>query len=319
MESLLRRFERNRQWIRVVGTLLIAVSVVWIFFLFSTPESTYPKKVEIPFGATVAEVANQMKYEKVVRSSDLLFLWLMVFGQTDKIKAGEHIFIEPLQIWEVGSHLSSYTPLSQSISVTFPEGFSVEKYAQILYEASANFDPQEFVEKGTSFEGYLFPDTYFIPVTYSTEDVLVLLTETFNSKVPDLNHEFLSPEEVIILASIVEREANSFESMKMVSGILQNRLEIGMPLQTDATLEYILDKSLTELTRADLEFESPYNTYTHNSLTPTPIGNPGLAAIDAVLYPHETNHLYYITDNIGTFHYASTYEEHLQNVEVYLR
>ena len=124
---------------------------------------------------------------------------------------------------------------------------------------------------------------------------------------------------MIILASILEREANDEQSMKIVSGILQNRLKHGMALQVDASIEYVLDKSLSALTSEDLKIDSPYNTYLHTGLTPTPIGNPGLQAIDAVLHPAKTEYLYYITDADGHFHYAKTFEEHKRNVTKYLQ
>jgi len=123
----------------------------------------------------------------------------------------------------------------------------------------------------------------------------------------------------LVLASIIEREADSVESKKMVAGILKNRMSINMPLQTDASMEYILDKPLSELTPEDLKKESPYNTYLNFGLPPTPIGNPGLDAILAVLEPTPSDYYYYITGNDGEFYYAKTYAEHLQNIEKYLR
>jgi len=130
--------------------------------------------------------------------------------------------------------------------------------------------------------------------------------------------------EILILASILEREANSPESMGIVSGILQNRLAINMPLQADATIEYVLETPLGELPPGQLaaelrELDSPYNSYLNLGLPPTPIGNPGLTAIKAVLNPVETDYFYYVTDADGAFYYAETYDQHLQNIERYLR
>jgi UPF0755 protein len=107
--------------------------------------------------------------------------------------------------------------------------------------------------------------------------------------------------------------------MKMVSGILQNRLSIGMALQTDASIEYVLDKPLSELSAEDLDLDTPYNTYMYPGLVPTPIGNPGLLAIDAVLNPTPSDFFYYITGNDGNFYYAETFEEHKQNIYKYLQ
>jgi UPF0755 protein len=129
----------------------------------------------------------------------------------------------------------------------------------------------------------------------------------------------LSYDEILVLASILEREANSEASMKIVSGILQRRLAEGMPLQADASIEYVLNKPLKELTPDDLKIDSPYNTYTNRGLPPTPIGNPGRTAILAVLEPTDTEYIFYITDEEGEFHYAKTYDEHLDNIERYLR
>jgi UPF0755 protein len=135
----------------------------------------------------------------------------------------------------------------------------------------------------------------------------------------DFSKSPLSRDEVIVLASILEREANNERSMKMVSGILQNRIAADMPLQADASIEYVLSKPLKELTPNDLKIDSPYNTYLNKGLPPTPIGNPGLQAIEAVLSPQESQYFFYISDNDGNFHYARTYAEHLKNIDTYLR
>jgi len=129
----------------------------------------------------------------------------------------------------------------------------------------------------------------------------------------------LTEEQVIIMASVIEREANSPESMGYVAGILQNRLAIGMYLQVDASIEYILNKTLAELVPEDLKIDSPYNTYTNPGLPPTPIGNPGMTSILAVLNPTPSNYLFYITGNDGTFYYARTFDEHRVNIARYLR
>ncbi len=129
----------------------------------------------------------------------------------------------------------------------------------------------------------------------------------------------LTEAEVIVLASIIEREANDAESMGMVSGILQNRLRDGMPLQADASIEYILDKPLEELTPADLKVDSPYNTYLNKGLPPTAIGNPGAISIGAVLDPTPSDYYFYITGNDGVFYYATTYNDHKRNIARYLR
>ena len=129
----------------------------------------------------------------------------------------------------------------------------------------------------------------------------------------------LSEHDVVILASIIEREANSTTSMKLVSGILQNRLALDMALQVDASMEYILEKPLKELTAEDLKIDTPYNTYLYRGLPPTAIGNPGLDAIMAVLEPTPSEYMFYITGTDGEFYYAKNFDEHRLNIAKYLR
>jgi UPF0755 protein len=126
-------------------------------------------------------------------------------------------------------------------------------------------------------------------------------------------------DEVIILASILEREANDETSMRMVAGILENRLRDDMPLQVDAVFQYYTGKGSSDLTLEDLTTDTPYNTYTNIGLPPQPIGNPGLMAIEAVLNPTPSDYYYYLTGDDGEFYYAKTFEEHKRNKARYLR
>ena len=151
----------------------------------------------------------------------------------------------------------------------------------------------------------------------------LLLSNKYNEEIKlletKISAQSLSLDEIIVLASIIEREANTPESKHLVSGILQNRLAEGMYLQVDASLEYVLDKPLSELTPEDLKIDSPYNTYLYKGLPPTPIGNPGLESIMAVLEPAQSDYFFYITDTDGEFYYAKNFEEHRKNVAKYLR
>jgi len=173
------------------------------------------------------------------------------------------------------------------------------------------------------YEGKLYPETYLVPKTITEFELLTLMLDTYEEKVVNLTANLeatnLTEVEVLTLASIVEREANDVISMGMVSGILQNRLNLGMPLQADASLEYVLDKPLSALTPEDLKLESPYNAYLNVGLPPTPIGNPGMDAIMAVLSPTPSDYLFYITGNDGNFYYAKDFDEHRLNIARYLR
>lgn len=241
----------------------------------------------------------------------------------ETLKAGTYTFTEPLPATEVFAVLVAGNPVDNTLPLTLIEG---ERATQIAARAAAilpNFDTARFLELAIPVEGQLYPDTYFVPPDFTADLLFELLHRTYKERLALLESELaahpLGEEGVITLASIIEREANDETSMRIVSGILQNRLAIGMALQTDASIEYVLDKPLGELTPNDLTRDTPYNTYLYPGLPPTPIGNPGLSAIMAVLDATSTDYFFYITGNDGNFYYAKTFDEHRQNIAQYLR
>jgi UPF0755 protein len=274
-------------------------------------------------GMPVETIAEEAKQAGIVRSSLFLYLILTFSYDPTKIYAGTYRFEEPHTVFEVAYKLAESDVDMTLRAITLPEGMTRKDMARTIHAKLPSFDDQTFLELTKNNEGYLFPETYFVPEEFTAEEFVNLLTETFASALlpykDDIASSTLSEFEVLTLASILEREANDEESMRMVSGILQNRLEIGMALQADATIGYVLDKPISELSPEDLEIDTQYNTYLYPGLTPTPIGNPGIKAIEAVLYPTKSEYLYYITDADGTFHYAETFEEHKSNIQRYLR
>jgi UPF0755 protein len=192
-----------------------------------------------------------------------------------------------------------------------------------MHEYMKNKFTEADLEPFSKYEGYLFPDTYFVAPNDTAAEIVERMRNEYEEKIEPyrtlIEASPYTEKEVIVLASILEREANDRESMGLVSGILQHRLKIGHPLQVDATFEYILGKTSSELTAEDLEIDSLYNTYNNLGLPPAPIANPGLMAIEAVLEPTESPYFYYLTDDKGIFHYARTFEEHKQNKELFLR
>jgi UPF0755 protein len=159
---------------------------------------------------------------------------------------------------------------------------------------------------------------------WTTPDtVLNTLKKTFDQKIESLSDDILvskhSLKEIIIMASLIEKEANGEEDRNIVSGILWKRIDKGIPLQVDAPFLYILGKESSELTRSDLAINSPFNTYKYKGLPPSPIGNPGLASIKAAISPKESPYLYYLHDKEGIIHYAKTFTEHQNNIKKYLK
>ena len=189
-----------------------------------------------------------------------------------------------------------------------------------------DYAPFEYMHKhkDTFFaaEGFLFPDTYTVESDVEIEEILSLMANTFDEKLTasmraQAAKMDLSIYDLITLASLVEREVRFPEDRAIVAQVLLKRLKMNMPLQTDATLQYLMDAPKEEVSIADTQIDSPYNTYQHVGLPPGPIANPGMAAIEAVLYPADTDYLYFVADRSGHNHYAHTYEEHLNLVNKY--
>ena len=308
----------------VVVLLLIAVVAAFLFWLERAP-NTFPTNTEIVIlpGTSVHGITDQLQAQGIVRSSLLLYAIIVLWHNPSDLKASTYIFDTPLHAREVAVRLTKGDFSNDLITFTHVEGESVEDAAQRANSLLTDFDTTTFITLGKPFEGTIFPDTYHVPKKFTARALLQLMQKNYEEKITPLREKItvsgLTETEVITIASILEREANSPESMKMVAGILHNRIKKGMYLQVDASLEYSLHKTLQELTAADLEIDSPYNTYTNPGLPPTPIGNPGLDAVMAVLEPTHSDYFFYITDSDGNFHYAKTFEEHKANVAKWLK
>lgn len=305
--------------------LFVAAVSYWRLSVLNQPPAEFPTNHEITVapGTEIRTITEMLEEENIVRSSSLLYYILVLFYDPTDVKASSYVFSSPITARGVAEQLTKGDFDTNLIRFTHFEGERASKLAERAATRLPNFSTERFLITAEPLEGKLFPDTYFIPQDYTDEELLMLLLDTFDEKMEPLQEDIaaspLSLSEVLILASILEREANDPVSMRTVSGILQNRLEIGMALQADASIEYVLDKPLSELTPEDLEIDSPYNTYLYPGLPPTPIGNPGLDSIQAVLHPLQSDYFYYITDADGIFYYSETYSEHLRNIQTYLR
>jgi UPF0755 protein len=287
----------------------------------NTPPEAFPIETDIIVkeGMTLSAIADLFEDEHVVRSSLMLYTALFRVSDEPVVRAGSYRFPEALTTHQVAEALTLGTYQSPLLRVTFPEGFVVADMRAYYPEAYAPI-PEPLPKDE---EGFLFPDTYYVTLDTTEGELVSIMRTTFAEKIAPYKEAIgasdFTMEDIIILASIIEREAKDMASKKRVSGILHNRLDINMALQVDATLDYLLDKTSAELTIEDLERDSPFNTYTRRGLPPTPIANPGLESIEAALYPEETPYMYYLTADDGTFYYAETFEQHKQNKARYLR
>ncbi len=324
--ALYARKPRTQRVFGVLGVLAASVFLllIMLFFLSRAP-SVFPtsERIEIPFGTSVIETAHILDDARVVRSSLFLQILLIARFGDEGVKAGVYQFTEPLSVFAVARAVTSGTHGTPLVRVTIPEGMENDDIALLIHEALPQIAPEDFAEAVKGKEGYLFPETYHVPETYTAPQFAQLMENTFIEKIADLESSIQASgrtrEDIITMASILEREANTRESMRLVSGILWKRLDEGIPLQVDASFAYLLDKTSEEITLDDLEMDSPYNTYRYRGLPPTPISNPGLTAIEAALVPEESPYYFYLTAPDGTFYYAVDFDEHIVNKQRYLR
>lgn len=323
VRDVMKRMSRSYVFYSVSVIVLLLISVYTYAERIDTPTERFPVNVpfEIEEGKTASEIAEMLEEENVVRSSHYLAYLLRNRNADMQVQAASYIFPTPLTAHEVAHAITHGEYKTPPIKITFPEGLRGETMLPAIERV---FGYTGITARTLDANiGYLFPDTYYINNDTTPNELLEMMQSNFNEKTRDLslsaNTYGLSEEEVVILASIVEREANDVDSKRKVAGTLLNRLEIEMPLQVDATLYYLLDKTSAELTYDDLEYESEFNTYTNLGLPPHAIANPGLDSIIAVLDPIESNYLYFLTGNDGNFYYAETHDQHVENKFKYLR
>lgn len=295
--------------------------------------------IDIPTGSTLNQVTDILKENNLIKNKTLFKLYVRISNNTSKLKSGKYLFNQTYSNNEIIQDLCEGKIYNDGIKITIPEGSTSFEIVDILvknklgdedvYEELIN-NPNEFKdkfeflndEKIVSLEGFLYPSTYYFNKDQSEKDILNHMLEIFNSKYSDKLKERQkelnkSLYEVINLAAIVEKEAVLDEDRPIIASVFYNRIKIGMPLQSDATIQYIFEERKKSITYEDLKIDSPYNTYKVNGLPPTPIANPGIKSIEAVLYPANTEYLYFVATIDGGNNYSKTYEEHIKNVEQY--
>lgn len=305
--------------------------VVWYGFQQLQPADSDDKETVsfvIPKGQAVAIIADRLEEENLIRSALAFRIMAKLDGFESDIQSGSFKISPAMSPSQIGQALTSG---SEDTWITLLEGWRAEEIAEsIAAEELPLFDEDEFLALAKSDEGMLYPDSYLIPKEFTAVQVHSLLTNTFEKKVLDgLEKEITASDrdfdDVLVMASIVEREGRGYEQMREVAGILWNRIDIGMALQADATLQYIdgydpIEKSWWSPPNVAVKsVESPYNTYLNPGLPPRPISNPSYDAIRATLNPAESDYIFYIHDRQGTMHYATTLDEHNRNIDRYLR
>jgi UPF0755 protein len=297
-------------------------------------------------GESAGSIAQRLEREKLVKYSWGFSLLSRMLGADQDLEAGVYALRRNMTTAQVINELRQGR--YAGAQATFPEGWRAAEMASLLssrklvagddflnlvVNGSFRYDILSSRPAGASLEGYLFPDTYRIPPGTTPQALLEQMLQNFNTKfTPEMKQlaaaRSLTIHQVVTLASIVEREAQSPDERPVIASVFFNRIKANMPLQADSTVQYVVadQKAKTapvaeywdkNLTRTDLATDSPYNTYTRKGLPPGPICNPGIATIKAVLEAPKTDYLYFVAKNDGTHVFAKTLEEHNANVAKY--
>lgn len=309
--------------------LILVSSFFVVFFLIvvsivSLPPLKFQKNtiLSVSPGSTLVEITANAKKLHIVQSRIFLQSMVISLGGERGVQAGDYFFSRPPNVFTVAKMLATGNFNVDQVRITIPEGYSRNEISQASEKLLINFESVDFLTLTQYKEGYLFPDTYFVFPSITTEAYVKLLEENFDAKINQFRDDIFesgrSEKDIIIMASIIEKEAHGDEDRSVISGILWNRINIGMPLQVDATFLFTLGKGSSSLTLDDLKTDSPYNTYLYKGLPPGPIGNPGLESIESAIHPSVTQYLYYLHDKNGGIHYAKTFEEHKKNKLKYL-
>lgn len=326
----------------IVAVLLIITIIMTIVIVQAGPYNNNNKSdivVDIPTGSTVNNVADILKENKLIKNELIFKIYVKVSNNSSKLKSGKYLFNQTYSNNEIIKDLAKGKIYNEGIKITVPEGSTSKEIIDLLvknklgsdkkYEELIN-NPKEFYgefdflkeDKIISLEGFLYPSTYYFEEDESEKDILNDMLSAFKSqyneklqkKQKDLK---ISLWEVVNLASIVEKEAVLDEDRAIIASVFYNRIDIGMPLQSDATIQYAFKERKKSITYNDLKIDSPYNSYVKKGLPPTPIANPGIKSVEAVLYPDKTDYLYFVAKIDGGNTYSKTYEEHVKNVEQY--
>jgi len=302
---------------------LIFLMVILFFtaaYFPSEENSSIQKIINIPPGSNAQEIVHILEENQVIRENNYIFRVLIKLSKLEeRLKYGEYNLSPAMDMFQILEKLVRGEVILYKI--TIPEGYTCTQIAELL-EKKEILEQESFlnlVKNGEkSWEGYLFPDTYEVPKGYGSENMLKLLLSNFNhlvdKKLKDKAEEIgFSMDEIITLASIIEKETKFTEEMKRVSAVFHNRLKKDMKLQSCATIQYILVKPKEKLEESDLKIDSPYNTYIYPGLPSGPICNPGLDSIKAALEPADEDYLYFVLGENGRHIFSKTYEEHLKN------
>ncbi|QGT98908.1 Murein endolytic transglycosylase MltG [Candidatus Syntrophocurvum alkaliphilum] len=313
----------------IITVALIGYNLTNQQYLPVDPEDKTFKLVTIPENSTAPKVAEILKSHDLVHSESAFLNYCRKHGLDSKLQAGNYNLSRSQSVKEISDIISKGKVVT--VTFTIPEGYTVQQIGKLLVdsgmyekddwnkalEAEYNYSfLPNCANINTKLEGFLFPDTYVISESTSSEQTLNLMLSTFKQIWDEEYTELaekkgLSVKEAITIASLIEKEATVDNERAKIAGVIYNRLEKGMLLQIDAAVLYALGEHKNQVLYEHLEVDSLYNTYKYTGLPPGPIASPGKASIEAALNPEDHSYLYYVHKGDGTHHFSKTHTEHI--------
>ncbi|MCI5675302.1 MAG: endolytic transglycosylase MltG [Ezakiella sp.] len=343
---------KNAKWIVTILAILLVVGIVYfgVKSYFAKMYKPMDKKdtsiinVEIPEGSSLSTVAEILHYEGLIRNGTFFKSRVEELGHENDIQSGEFALSKSMSVNDIIEEITRKPEevVLEGTKLVIPEGFERKLIAQRIEEMGlgskeafmlASEDKSKYEEEfpflkelsaGQSLEGYLFPATYNILPDTSEEDIVRQMLGAFKLRMdanfPEGSYNNLSFNEIITLASIIEREIKVDDERPIAASVFYNRINQGMRLQSCATVQFILGERKPVLSEAETKIDSPFNTYINDGLPPSPIASPGMKSIMATINPAQTDYLFFVkTGEDGSHTFTKTYEEHLKSKENMIR
>lgn len=330
----------------VLAVLVVLLAIITFLGIRATsqqylpvdPNNKTPVDIYIPADASARQIASILEDNGVIRNQNIFLSYCRKEKLDTMLKSGHYIFNRSQALTEIAHSIAEGQVVK--IKITIPEGYSVKEIGTMLVEkhlcteeswqeAIKTDYPYNFLKNVPAsnkyrLEGFLFPDTYYIEENTNSKEIVNMMLHNFaqvwnNDFADQAQAKNMDIYETVILASLIEKEAMHDDERRTISGVIHNRLRDGMYLQLCPTVLYCFDQKKTKLNNADLEIESPYNTYRHPGLPPGPISNPGKASIAAALNPEKNPYYFYVSKGDGSHYFSRTFQEHLQAMSRYIQ
>jgi UPF0755 protein len=323
----LKKIRKNSYFLPTLIFIFLVISA--LFFLWTeiylpvNASSTQSQVFEVAMGQGAKEISDNLQNQGLIRSGFLFQVYVFFEGKAGELQAGDYELSTAMAIPDIAKKIADGNRIKKNITII--EGWDIADVENCLKEQGFSNPAKIFeINKQKKIEGYLFPDTYEIFLEEGVSGAVNKMMANFEDKItPEMRKEIDSQSkslsDIVIMASLIEKEVKSMADKKIVSGVLWKRIEIGMPLQVDCTIIYATGKDVNRVLYSDLKIDSLYNTYKYSGLPPGPICNPGIDSIVAAIYPQKTTYLYYLSTPAGKTIFSRTLAEHNVAKATYLR